>query len=115
MNPIRFPLNGVDEFNQALLDYLNENIDQLYPALNFGEQDANDRVEIDEVTVNKVNINDDGTVEVEYEYSWSFYAGCKDINDGGLETDSITGRIVAGAIEFDTVEPPEPRSTYDEL
>lgn len=75
MATIRFPLQEID-ISEAIQEFLNENIDELTPALTFSEQDHNDRVEISEVSAcSSVRILDNGTIEIDYEYEWSFFAG----------------------------------------
>ncbi len=114
MATIRFPLREID-VEHSILELLNTNINELYPALSFSEKDRNDSVQIDDVSVKKVRIQDDGTLEIEYGYSWSFYAGCRDIDDSGYEHDTVDARLVGGVIEFDAQECPEPRSPQNEL
>ena len=114
MATIKFPLSELD-VAESIREFLDANIEEIYPALTFPEQDQNERVQIDDVSVNSVEIHDDGTLEIEYEYSWSFYAGCKDINASGIEQEAVKARLVGGVIEFDVLERPEPRSTSDEL
>lgn len=114
MAKIKFLLQELD-FADQLLEFLNANIDEISPALVFDQSDQNERVQIDDVSITKIHIHEDGQVEVEYEYSWSFYAGCKDINDSGLENDSIVGRIVGGVIEFDVTDYPDRQTPAEEL
>lgn len=114
MTSIRFPLDELG-LEEALEQFLSENIDEVMPAFNFSQADQNDKVEIGDVSIEKVRILKTGIVEVDYQYEWSFHAGCKDINDAGLETETIQGRLVDGHIEFDVFEPPEPRTTFEEF
>lgn len=114
MTIIQLELQNVRD-SAAISDYLNENIDQLYPALLFSEQEKNDRVEIDNVYIKEVRILDNGDIEIDYEYEWSFYSGCKDIRDAGLVTETLYTRLVNGVIELTVIERFEPRTTVDEF
>ena len=114
MATIRFSLDEVG-LAEALEQFLSDNIDEVMPALNFSQTDQNDKVEIGDVTIEKVRVLTTGVVEVDYQYEWSFYAGCKDISDAGLETETIQGKFVDGHIEFDVYQPPDPRTTFEEF
>lgn len=114
MATIRFPLREIDVAD-TILEFLNTNIDELYPALSFSEQDRNERVQIDDVSVTEVRIHDNGTLEIDYGYSWSFYAGCKDIDESGFEHDTVDARFVGGVIEFEARKCQEPRSPLNEF
>ena len=114
MATIRFPLQEID-ISEAIQEFLNENIDELTPALTFSEQDRNDRVEISEVSVSSVRILDNGTIEIDYEYEWSFFAGCKDIDKEGIKSETVLARLEGSFIVFDVIERPELRTTVDEF
>ena len=114
MATIRFPLHEIDVAG-TILKFLNSNIDELCPALSFPGRDRNDMVQIGDVSATKVRIQEDGTLEIDYEYSWSFYAGCKDISDSGLAHETVEAQLVGGVIEFYELECPEPRSPSDEF
>ena len=111
---IKIQLNETN-IGETLRDYFNENIEEIQPALSFSQCDQNDRVDVGEISVTSVIVLKDGVVEVEYEYDWSYYSGCKDISDAGIERETIRGRIVDGRLEFDVWLPPDPRSTEDEF
>ena len=114
MATLRFPLQELD-ISESLKEFLNENIDEIKSALTFSEQDRNDRVEIGEVSVNSVRILETGTIEIDYEYGWSFFAGCKDIDKSGVEYETVHARLDGGVLVFDVIEHPEPRTTVDEF
>lgn len=114
MTKIRFSLREID-IGESICEFLNANIDEIHPALTFSEQDRNERVQIHEVSVNRVTIHDDGKLEIEYEYDWSYFAGCKDMNDGGVGQDVLEARLVGGVLEINVPERQEPRSTADEF
>jgi len=98
----------------ALMDYLAENIEILTPAMFFGKAEGNDRATVDSVSLLDARLLDGGVVEIDYEYAWSFFSGCKDISDAGIAQGTIKGRIMGGHLEFTEVDRPEPRSTYEE-
>ena len=114
MNTLKFSLHETG-ISESLMEFLNENIDELIPALSFSEQDQNDRVQISEVSINSVRILENGTIEIVYEYEWSFFAGCKDIDKSGLHHETVQARLVGGVLVFDINQPPEPRSTLNEF
>ena len=101
--------------SDVIKEFLNQNIEEICPALSFSELDRNDRVEIGDVSVNEVRIVDDGSVEIEYEYEWSFFAGCKDIDKSGVDGETVRARLEGGVLAFDVIERPEPRTTVDEF
>jgi hypothetical protein len=111
---IKFPLQEID-ISEAIQAFLNENIDELTSALTFSEQDSNDRVEISEVTVSSVRILDNATIEIDYEYEWSFFAGCKDIDKRDTKSETVLARLEGSFIVFDVIERPELRTTVDEF
>ena len=114
LNTLKFPLHETN-ISESLMEFLNEKIDDLMPALSFSELDRNDRVVISGVSINSVHILENGTIEIYYEYEWSFFAGCRDIDKSGLKCESVQARIVGGVIVFDINQPPEARSPLDEL
>ena len=114
LTTLKFPLHGTS-ISEALLEFLNANIEELIPAFTFSEQDRNDRVEVGQVSVNSVRILENGTIEIDYEYEWSFFAGCKDIDKSGIEYEIVQARLEGGVLVFDINEPPEPRTTLDEF
>jgi hypothetical protein len=97
------------------MDYLNENIEEFLPVFSYLQRDKNDQVEIGEVSVNDVRILESGIVAIDYEYEWSFFAGCKDIKAGGIESETIEAQLVGGMVRLTVPEHPEPRTTLDEL
>ena len=114
MTTIRFPLDEMG-LAEVLEQFLSDNIDKVMPALSFSQTDQNDKVEIGDVTIERVRVLKTGIIEVDYQYEWSFYAGCKDISDAGLKTETIQGKLVDGHVEFDVYQPPEPRTTFEEF
>ena len=64
----------------ALLEYLSDNVDDITTAMSFDAAERIDRATVDQVTVQRVRIMSNGVVEVDYEFEWSFFSGCKDIS-----------------------------------
>jgi hypothetical protein len=114
MSIVRIALEDTGVFD-TLVEYLNENIDEITPALTFGKAERNERATVDEVSIQHVRFTADETVELDYEYEWSFFSGCKDISDGGLVNGTVKGRLVGGFLEFAQVERAERRTTLDEF
>jgi hypothetical protein len=100
---------------EALKQYLNENIEVITSALSFEKVERNERATVDEISVLDVRIVESGAVELDYEYEWSFFSGCKDISDEGVVQATVKGQLVGGCLEFEEVARPEPRSTLDEF
>jgi hypothetical protein len=114
MGTVRIALEAAGLLD-TLVEYLNDNIDVITPALAFDKAERHERATVDETSIQQVRINGDGAVELDYEYEWSFFSGCKDISDGGLVQSTIKGRLVGGFLEFNEVERAERRSTFDEF
>lgn len=111
---IRFGLQEVS-VSETIRNFLSENIEELYPALSFSHQDQNDRVEVENISVKEVRVLESGVIEIDYEYEWSFYSGCKDISDAGVETETLLAHLVGGVIEVTVPKIPELRTTLDEF
>lgn len=114
MKAIRFSFEEMN-LSEVIVDYLNSNIEVIQPALSFSQCDQNDKVEVGDISIKEVRFLRDGIVEVEYEYEWSFYSGCKDINDAGTETETIQGKLNDGHIDFTVFQSPESRTTDEEF
>ncbi len=99
----------------AIREFLNANIEELRPALSYSQRDQNDRVEIGVVSVKEVRILNCGVVEFDYEYFWSYFSGCKDISDQGIDTQTLVTRLLGDVIEIPIPECSEPRTTNDEF
>ena len=100
---------------EALLEYLNNNTDAIASALKFDAADRSQRAVVDEIEIKAIHLGPGNEIEIDYEYEWSAYHGCKDINDGGTEQNTIKGVYANGCFEFPLIERDEPRSTLDEF
>lgn len=114
MATIRFTLQETST-PEAIKDFINANIEEFSSAITFSQQDQNDKIEIGKVTAKEVRILESGIVEIDFKYEWSFFSGCKDINDAGLETEMVQAHLIGGAIELLASEPHEPRTTLNEF
>lgn len=110
--PIRVPIPppGTD-----LVDYFNEQLDSDFrDTLDFDVVAQRDRAQLDDYCVTGVDLRD-GEVEVEYEFEFSAYLGCRDANWGDTESSSVVGHEENGEWVFDRHIPWQPRSTDDEF
>lgn len=114
METVKFSLKEI-QLSEAIQEFLNDNIEKLMPALTFSEQDRNDRVEISEISVNNVQFAEGDVVLIDYEYEWSFFSGCKDIDKIGSRHESTRARLEEGHLVFDVIARPEPRTTNEEF
>lgn len=101
--------------SESIKRFINANIDEFRDAFSFSQRDQNDRVEVGKISVKDIRVLANGTVEIEYEYEWSFYSGCKDISDAGIDSEMIEARLVGGVVELAVPEQHEPRTTLDEF
>lgn len=114
METIRFLLQDTNA-PEAIRDFINANIENFSSAITFSQQEQNERVEVGEVTAKEVRILDTGIVEIDFRYEWSYFSGCKDISDAGIETETVQAILVGGAIELVATDRHEPRTTLNEF
>ena len=98
-----------------LADWLKENQDEYYLALEIDASQFSDRAVIDDIRITEIKVDAD-LVTVHYEFDYSSYYGCDDMNSADTEYDlNIVGERVSNTIVFDKFKVKEKRSTYDEL
>lgn len=89
-------------------------LDPVVAAYNL--PDHGDRAILEFVTINGVTlrINEAGYLEavIEYEYGWSAYYGCKDMDTGDIESDVLVALINDNKLVF---EVPDVRDTCEEF
>jgi hypothetical protein len=56
--------------------------------------------------------SDKSEVTLHYDFSWSAYYGCRDMNDGGDEEEEATGVYEGSNLIFQV---PEDRTTHEEF
>lgn len=98
----------------SLTDHLNENIEDLYPALDLDVEERDMRANFIEATITSVDIDGDKII-VYYEVDYDAHYGCKDIDGGGTYEDEIVGKIEGGHIIFPRHISPEHLSPDEEL
>lgn len=103
---------GVSDF---ILNSLNEDYECIYDAMDFSEMGSDDRAELHEVRFTSVNFGSDDSICIEYEYDWSLYHGCKDLNAAGTGEGHIAGTYKNGAFQFPVLPHSRDRSTYEEF
>lgn len=96
----------------GIKDYLEENLDEIWGALDLELED--DRADVDEVTVDEIELFEDA-VHIHYCVQYSAYYGCKDMNYVDDDVRCVSGARTGLIIVFDTFVPPELRSTYEEF
>lgn len=101
--------------DEKLEDWLMDNTDLFSGALEIDTSHLDDRATVDDVRITEINV-DKQTVVIRYEYDYSVFYGCRDMDGGDTEDDLvIVGNRQGNTITFETFKPRERRSTYDEL
>lgn len=103
------------EDDEGLAEWVRNNPDLFSSAMDLDASQFDDRATVHEVTITEVEI-DDESVAIHYEYEFSAYYGCRDMNhEGTSDEDVIVGTRQGNMIEFEKFTPPERRSTYEEF
>ncbi|MGL6403447.1 hypothetical protein ACSZM0_20975 [Aeromonas hydrophila] len=105
-----------DSICSDLLDFLNKNKksfeNTLIPDLDYIDSRAEN---INGIEIEQVSYCGENQYLLEYNYDWSVYRGCSDMDEYGSNEDSITFIINDnGEIEFEHLEVTE-RNTIDEF
>ena len=95
-------------------DFLRDNLEDLYPAMDLEVQDVDDRATLDNVEIDSVSILG-SLVTVNYRVDFSAYHGCRDMNYDDYDSRSIAGKRIGDRIEFDEHIPLPQRSTHEEF
>lgn len=103
---------GVSDF---ILDRLNEDYGPIRDALDLSAMGSDERAELHDVRFTSITFGPNNSINIEYEYDWSLYHGCKDISAAGTEQSSITGKYKDGTFEFTVIPAPRDRSTHEEF
>lgn len=102
-----------EESRRAMwIEHANDHIDDLQGA--FDMQVNEPRANIDEVAVNYVEVDGDEVV-VHFEFEYSAYYGCKDMDGSDSDTGFVNGKIVGDRWVFDRFIPRVPLSPDEEL
>lgn len=86
-------------------------IDELACAMDLSVDD--ERGELGDISISHVCVEGD-RVHISYQYDWSAYYGCSDMNVYEEEEGCISGRLVDGFWVFERHVPPAKRSTFEE-
>lgn len=99
---------------EDLRDYLNseESLEQLYPALDL--QTGIDRAVVDDVSISDLE-RDSNILCISYDFSYSAYYGCKDMNVADCDSRSIEAEIDDKTIILDRFVPPEKLAPNEEF
>jgi hypothetical protein len=98
-----------------ILDSLNEDYGCVAAAMDFSETGNDERAEIHEVRFTSVAFGDSNSIIIEYEYDWSVYHGCKDVNAAGTGEAHILGVYKNGTFEFPIIPNSHDRSPHEEF
>lgn len=103
------------EDDEELAEWVRDNPDLFSGAMDLDVSQFNDRATVQDVTITEVEI-DEESVAINYEYNFSAYYGCRDMNhDGTSDEDVIVGVKNGATLEFEKFIPPERRSTNEEF
>ncbi len=103
------------EDDGELAEWVRDNPDLFSSAMDLDASQIDDRATVHEVTITDVEIDEESIV-IHYEYEFSAYYGCRDMNyEGVSDEEVIVGARQGNTIEFQKFTPPERRSTYEEF
>lgn len=115
MDDIQIKIPDYIEDDAELADWLTNNPDMLAGAMDLEADQFDSRATVDDVRIERVEI-DGESIAISYEYEYSVFAGCRDMNYSdtvdGLE---IVGERQGRVITFPRFKPTEKRSTLDEF
>ena len=100
------------EDEDEMIDLLSSSVDELTPT--FDLRVGDERAQLGEISITDVQFQGD-MVHVTYEFDWSSYYGCDDMNGYGEEDGVVTGVLEAGYWVFQRFVPPPERSTFEEF
>jgi len=101
--------------DEKLADWVCENPDLFSEAMDLDASQLDDRATVHEVTITDVEV-DEETVAIHYEYDFSAYYGCRDLNYAGTsDEDVIVGARQGNTLTFERFIPPVRRSTDEEF
>ncbi|WP_066273191.1 hypothetical protein [Hydrogenophaga palleronii] len=106
MNDDRIRIPALDD-PDAMKDAFYAALDELCPAMDLSVNDA--RATVDEVTITDVDL-DAESVRIAFEFEWSSYYGCKDIDSCDTGDGEIVGVLQEGFWVFERFVPPTERN-----
>jgi hypothetical protein len=108
---------SLDEFGvpEQILERLNEDYGCIAAAMDFSAMESDSRASLDNVQFTNVTLGSGDSITIEYEYDWSLYRGCSDMNEADTVEAHISGTYKDGSFEFPIIPSTTDRSTYDEF
>lgn len=115
MNQLQIEAPDNFENDEEFIDWVLENSELFHGAMDLDASIHDDRATVDEVRITNVEL-DDASVAIYYEYDYSAYYGCRNIDHGDTsEEEVIVGKRKGHNLLFDKFKPREKRSTDEEL
>ena len=105
-----------DEYPQETMKtHVVAHLSKLWKVFPLDCGDDGATVDPGNITINEV-CWDDTSVTIYYDFEWSSYYGCKDMEGYGVEQDrEVVGSRVDGSFVFPEWKPEPPRDTVDEF
>ena len=82
--------NGFND--EEIKNYLTENIESLYAAMDFEVNHFDDRAQVDDIQITEIELTSD-TIYIEYNVQYSAYHGCRDANYVDEDQREVEGRV----------------------
>ena len=115
MNKLLIEVPSHIESDEELSGWVQENSKLFWGAMDLDASQFDDRANVDGVTITEVEV-DETTVAIHYEYHYSAYYGCRDMDySDTVEESVIVGTRQGRTISFEKFKPIERRSTVDEF
>ena len=116
MNTLLIDIPSYIDGNDKLAEWIQDNSELFWSAMDLDVSQHDDRATIDDVTITEVKI-DEKTVVIHYEYEYSAYYGCRDMNysDTAEENVIFGQRQGSNKLLFEKFTPIERRSTNEEF
>jgi hypothetical protein len=115
MNDVLILIPGIIQTDAELASWLKQNKKKYFDAMNLDASQFDMRATVDAVTILGIEV-DDQEVAINYEFDYSVYNGCKDMDYAGTaEERVVVGRRIGNSISFKRFFPVERRTTLDEL
>lgn len=115
MNSLLIDIPSHIEDDEELADWVRENPYLFSEGMDLDVSQLDDRATVDDISITDVEICGE-TVVIHYEYDFSAYYGCRDMNYADTsDGDVIVGTRKGNILLFDKFKPRERRSTYDEF
>jgi len=101
--------------DDELADWVRKNPSLFSEAMDLDASQFDDRATVDKVSISDVTV-DGETVVIQYEYDYSAYYGCRDMNHANTSDEEIiVGTRQGNILSFERFKPRERRSTDEEF